>query len=169
MPFWTNAVGPNGRIREETTDREDYRTAQSHATSQLQYLSSLSRQHSQAQSSSQYSSGLFSFTSSSTPSTWVSSLGRPGSPSSPTSSSDLNGASKLSDAEIDRARISAMNDLVDTLQKNVRVRYAMDITELIKTYVLFLWLLIATYYLIALPQLSRITPPRNLAQPYTVS
>ncbi|KAF8606948.1 hypothetical protein BDV93DRAFT_331061 [Ceratobasidium sp. AG-I] len=133
MPFWTNATGPNGRIREETADREDYRTAQSHATSQLQYLSSLSRQHSQAQSSSQYSSGLFLFSSTSTPSTWASSLGRSGSPTSPSSSNELNGASKLSDAEIDRARISAMNELVETLQKNVRVRYAMDITELVKT------------------------------------
>jgi hypothetical protein len=137
MPFWTNPVGTNGRAREETADREDYRTAQSHATSQLQYLSSLSKQHSQAQSSSQYSAGLFSLTSSTTPaSSWGNSLAQSTSPSSPSSSTDVNGVPKLSDAEIDRARINAMNGLVETLQKNVRVRYAMDITELVKTYVL---------------------------------
>ncbi|KAG9090609.1 hypothetical protein FRC06_000953, partial [Ceratobasidium sp. 370] len=133
IPFWTNPGGPNGRAREEVADREDYRTAQSHATSQLQYLSSLSKQHSQAQSSSQFSSGLYSFTSATTSATsWGTSLGRPTSPTSP-SGAELNGAPKLSDAEIDRARINAMNDLVETLQKNVRVRYAMDITELVKT------------------------------------
>ncbi|QRV92421.1 STE16 protein [Ceratobasidium sp. AG-Ba] len=135
MPFWTNQAGQNGRVREEVTDREDYRTAQSHATSQLQYLSTLSRQHSQAQSSSQYSSGLFSFTSASASTagtSWGPSLGRSMSPTSP-EGTDSSALPKLSDAEIDRARINAMNELVETLQKNVRVRYAMDMTELVKT------------------------------------
>jgi rapamycin-insensitive companion of mTOR len=134
MPFWTNTAGLNGRIREENTDREDYRTAHSHATSQLQYLSALSKQHSQAQSSSQYSGGLFSYSSSNNASSWVTSVGSSASPSSPSPGNELNGAPKVSDAEIDRARINAMHGLVETLQKNVRVRYAMDITELVKTY-----------------------------------
>ncbi|QRV77606.1 STE16 protein [Ceratobasidium sp. AG-Ba] len=120
MPFWTNQAGQNGRVREEVTDREDYRTAQSHATSQLQYLSTLSRQHSQAQSSLQYSSGLFSFTSASASTagtSWGPSLGRSISPTSP-EGADTSALPKLSDAEIDRARINAMNELVETLQKN---------------------------------------------------
>lgn len=134
MPFWTNTPGPNGRIREENTDREDYRTAHLQATSQLQYLSSLSKQHSQAQSSSQYSSGLFSYSSLAN-SSWATSIGSSASPSSPSPNNELNGAPKVSDAEIDRARINTIHSLVETLQKNVRVRYAMDVTELVKTYV----------------------------------
>ncbi|CAE6461428.1 unnamed protein product [Rhizoctonia solani] len=133
MPFWTNPAGANGRIREENTDREDYRTAHSHATSQLQLLSTLSRQHSQAQSSQQYSGGLFSYTSSTNPSTsWTTSIGSTSSPSTPPTGNELNGGVKVSDAEIDHARIRAMHGLVETLQKNVRVRYALDITELVK-------------------------------------
>ncbi|CAE6437545.1 unnamed protein product [Rhizoctonia solani] len=134
MPFWTNPAGVNGRIREENTDREDYRTAHSHATSQLQLLSALSKQHSQAQSSLQYSGGLFSYTSSANTSTsWATSVGSTASPSSPSNGNELNGGVKVSDAEIDHARIKAMHGLVETLQKNVRVRYALDITELVKT------------------------------------
>ncbi|CUA72508.1 Protein ste16 [Schizosaccharomyces pombe 972h-] [Rhizoctonia solani] len=134
MPFWTNPATVNGRIREENTDREDYHTAHSHATSQLQLLSALSKQHSQAQSSLQYSSGLFSYTSSTNPSSsWATSIGGTTSPSSPSGGNDLNGGLKISDAEIDHARIKAMHGLVDTLQKNVRVRYALDISELVKT------------------------------------
>ncbi|GAB1520827.1 hypothetical protein RhiTH_003915 [Rhizoctonia solani] len=134
MPFWTNPSGANGRIREENTDREDYRTAHSHAMSQLQLLSTLSRQHSQAQSSFQYSSGLFSYNSSANPSSsWTTSIGGSTSPSSLSASDDLNGGVKVSDAEIDHARIKAMHGLVETLQKNIRVRYAIDIAELVKS------------------------------------
>ncbi|ELU39022.1 ste16 [Rhizoctonia solani AG-1 IA] len=134
MPFWTNPSGANGRIREENTDREDYRTAHSHAMSQLQLLSTLSRQHSQAQSSFQYSSGLFSYNSSANPSSsWTTSIGGSTSPSSLSAGDDLNGGVKVSDAEIDHARIKAMHGLVETLQKNIRVRYAIDIAELVKS------------------------------------
>ncbi|KAG8763716.1 hypothetical protein FRC11_013592 [Ceratobasidium sp. 423] len=133
MPFWTNPAGVNGRIREENTDREDYRTAHSHATSQLQLLSALSKQHSQAQSSLQYSGGLFSYSSSTNPSaSWTTSVGSTSSPSTPPTGNELNGGVKVSDAEIDHARIRAMHGLVETLQNNVRVRYALDITELVK-------------------------------------
>ncbi|KAF8755179.1 Rapamycin-insensitive companion of mTOR, domain 5 [Rhizoctonia solani] len=105
MPFWTNPSGANGRIREENTDREDYRTAHSHAMSQLHkpliLLDNIYRRL--------YVS-LFA-------------LGR----------DDLNGGVKVSDAEIDHARIKAMHGLVETLQKNIRVRYAIDIAELVKS------------------------------------
>ncbi|CAE6415154.1 unnamed protein product [Rhizoctonia solani] len=134
MPFWTNPAGANGRIREENADREDYRTAHSHAMSQLQLLSTLSRQHSQAQSSLQYSGALFSYTPSTNPSSsWATSIDSSISPSSLSVGDDLNGGEKVSDAEIDHARIKAMHGLVETLQKNVRVRYAIDVAELVKT------------------------------------
>jgi len=46
-----------------------------------------------------------------------------------------SGSRAPSDEDVDKSRIEAMNTLVSALKRNARVRYEIDMTELIQAYV----------------------------------
>ena len=53
------------------------------------------------------------------------------SPSTSPSTSTLPNLATASDAEINRARIETMNKLIGILQRNLRVRYELDVAEVV--------------------------------------
>ena len=89
-----------------TRQTDDYKTALSHATSYVRTLASMPR----------------TFGPRSPPSTGV---------SSPLTSSS-SGLTLGFDGDVDRARADLIHSLVSVLQRNIRIRYDMDIVELIK-------------------------------------
>ena len=88
---------------------DDFRSIMHQANSSLKALQILARQ-----------SQSHSHSSSSAPS-----------PSTSPSSSTLPNLATASEAEISRARIEPMNKLIDILQRNVRVRYELDVADVV--------------------------------------
>lgn len=54
------------------------------------------------------------------------------SPSTSPSTSTLPNVATATDAELNRARVEAMNKLIGTLQRNLRVRYELEIGEVVR-------------------------------------
>ncbi|KAH9889877.1 Rapamycin-insensitive companion of mTOR, N-term-domain-containing protein [Cubamyces lactineus] len=94
--------------KEEGSERDDFRTAMHQARSAIKALLHLSRQYSH------------SHPSSSAPS-----------PSASPSTSTLPNVLTASEAELNRARIETMARLIGLLQRNLRVRYELDVAEVV--------------------------------------
>ncbi|KAJ8469790.1 hypothetical protein ONZ51_g8763 [Trametes cubensis] len=94
--------------KEEGSERDDFRTAMHQARSAIKALLHLSRQY------------PYSHPGSSAPS-----------PSASPSTSTLPNVLTASEAELNRARIETMARLIGILQRNLRVRYELDVAEVV--------------------------------------
>ena len=93
----------------ECGSSDDFHSAMHQANSAIRALLHLSRQHS------------YSHTNGSIPS-----------PSTSPSTSTLPNPATATDTELSRARIEAMNKLVGILQRNLRVRYELEVGEVVR-------------------------------------
>ncbi|RPD54648.1 hypothetical protein L226DRAFT_535797 [Lentinus tigrinus ALCF2SS1-7] len=99
---------PPTNWKEEGAERDDFRSAMHQANSAVKALLLLSRQHSHSHSNSSVSS-----------------------PSTSPSTSTLPNPATATEAELNRARIETMNKLIGILQRNLRVRYELDVAEVV--------------------------------------
>ncbi|KAI0366921.1 hypothetical protein BV20DRAFT_1001539 [Pilatotrama ljubarskyi] len=99
---------PTVEWREEGSERDDFRSSMHQANSAIKALVHLSGQH------------PHSHPSSSAPS-----------PSASPSTSTLPNPATATDAELNRARIEHMAKLIGLLQRNLRVRYELDVGEVV--------------------------------------
>ncbi|KAL6304381.1 Rapamycin-insensitive companion of mTOR, N-term-domain-containing protein [Sparassis latifolia] len=101
-------IVPGGRGKDGSDERDDFRSVMHLATSCMRSLSAMSRQNSVAQPFASIS------------------------PSTSPSSSAIPNPASANDAELNRARIDTMARLIDILKRNLRVRYELDIGEVIQ-------------------------------------
>ncbi|OCH89904.1 hypothetical protein OBBRIDRAFT_793801 [Obba rivulosa] len=106
--FTGTPLGQNVKWKEGHDERDDFRTSMHQAHSALRTLTSLARPSAPSQ-----------------PTT-------PASPSTSPSSSTPPIAGSLSDAARTRARLEAMGNLIGVLQRSLRVRYELDIVEVVQ-------------------------------------
>ncbi|CDO75419.1 hypothetical protein BN946_scf184916.g3 [Trametes cinnabarina] len=92
--------------KEEGSERDDFRSVMHQANSTIKTLLYLSRQQSQSHSSAP-------------------------SPSTSPSTSTLPNPATASETELNRARIETMSKLTNLLQRNLRVRYELDVAEVV--------------------------------------
>ncbi|KAI8986238.1 Rapamycin-insensitive companion of mTOR, N-term-domain-containing protein [Trametes punicea] len=103
--FTGQPLQPTVGWKEEASERDDFRSAMHQANSAIKTLLYLSRQ--------------------SPPSSTASS------PSTSPSTSTLPNPVTATEAELSRARIETMNKLINVLQRNLRVRYELDVGEVV--------------------------------------
>ncbi|TFK88497.1 hypothetical protein K466DRAFT_488810 [Polyporus arcularius HHB13444] len=99
---------PPTNWREDGAERDDFRSAMHQANSAIKALLLLSRQHPHSHSNSAMPS-----------------------PSTSPSTSSLPNPATATEAELNRARIGTMNKLIGILQRNLRVRYELDVAEVV--------------------------------------
>nr|VWP00964.1 Guanyl nucleotide exchange factor Sql2 [Ganoderma boninense] len=96
---------PPSTWKEEGAEKDDFHSAMYHANGAIRTLLHLSRQHEHPSAPS---------------------------PSTSPSTSTLPNLATATDAELNRARVEAMNKLIGTLQRNLRVRYELEIGEVVR-------------------------------------
>ncbi|KAI0822217.1 Rapamycin-insensitive companion of mTOR, N-term-domain-containing protein [Trametes gibbosa] len=106
--FTGQPLQPAVEWKEEQSERDDFRTAMHQANSAIKALVLLSRQHSYDHPASSA-----------------------GSPSTSPSISTLPNPATASEVELSRARIENMAKLIGLLQRNVRVKYELDVGEVV--------------------------------------
>ncbi|KAI0775530.1 Rapamycin-insensitive companion of mTOR, N-term-domain-containing protein [Trametes elegans] len=94
--------------KEEGTERDDFRSAMHQANSAIKNLVHLSRHHSHSHANSAVPS-----------------------PSTSPSTSTLPNPATATEAELNRARVDTMAKLITILQRNLRVRYELDVGEVV--------------------------------------
>ncbi|KAI0643109.1 Rapamycin-insensitive companion of mTOR, N-term-domain-containing protein [Trametes meyenii] len=105
--FTGKPLQPTDGWREEGSERDDFRSAMHQANSAIKALLLLSRQNSYRPNSSAPS------------------------PSASPSTSTLPNPATATEAELSRARIETMAKLIGILQRNLRVRYELDVGEVV--------------------------------------